>query len=486
MTNQEELAKIKSRSFFSVFSLLFQSSYSAALGFVAFFILTLKSGVYLLGIYNTVLAMMSFFNYVTNLGLAAALIQKKDADDLDLNTTFFIQFFLTLVVSMAGFFFTSYLFHFYKDLPRQATYLYWSILFSFLLLTFKTMPSILLEKKLEIYKVVTIQAIENTLFYLAVIIFSLLGFDIYSLVIAVILRSLVGTVTIFFFQPWWPKFQFSFSRAKTLLKFGIPFQGNSFLSLLKDDLLILYLGSALGLKNLGYVTFAKKYAEFSLRLIVDNINRVAFPLFSKFQHDTNLLKKSLEKVLFYDTLLIFPAIVGAGFVFEHLLRAVSPSYYLKWYLAIPSFYFFSISSFFVVFITPFINLFNAVGKVKISLTFMVLWTVLTWIFVPIAINILSYSGVGVAFALINATFILVIWRAKKILNFSLRQSTGSNFSFTLLIVLYLFICRLFFTNLYLFLVFSIIGAATIYLGLTYRAHGQALIDEFKQLRQNKI
>jgi O-antigen/teichoic acid export membrane protein len=108
----EQIKKIKSRSFLSIGSLLAQSSYSAGLGFLAFFILTLKSGVYLLGIYNTVLAMMSFFNYITNLGLAAAIVQKKDTKDIDLSTAFFIHFFLTLSDKIIGFFITYYLFKF--------------------------------------------------------------------------------------------------------------------------------------------------------------------------------------------------------------------------------------------------------------------------------------------------------------------------------------------------------------------------------------
>jgi O-antigen/teichoic acid export membrane protein len=77
MEKHKDLDVVKSRSFVSVASLLAQGSYTAVLGFAAFFILTIKSGVYLLGIYNTVLAALASFNYFTNLGLAAALMQKK-------------------------------------------------------------------------------------------------------------------------------------------------------------------------------------------------------------------------------------------------------------------------------------------------------------------------------------------------------------------------------------------------------------------------
>ena len=461
----DELKKIKKRSLWSVGSLLFNSSYSALLGFAAFFLLTLRSGVYLLGIYNTVLATLSFFNYFTNLGLAAAIIQKKDVEEVDLNTAFFIQFILSIVAVIMGFFLTNNLFSFYKDLPKTAVPLYWSVLVSFLLLSLKTIPSILLEKKIKIYKVVLVQAMENTVFYLTIIICTLMGLEIKSLVIAVLIRSVVGLTAIYIANPWFPKPMFSIKSAKALLSYGLPFQGNSFLALIKDDLLVIYLGGVIGLKNLGYVTFAKKYAEFSIRIIMDNINRVAFPLFARLQHEAALLKKSLEKVLFYETALIFPMVVGAMFVFDSLVHIV-PGYYLKWHLALFSFYFFSLSSFFVSLSTPFINLFNAQGKLKLSIAFMVMWTILTWLLVPWFIKLYGFNGISVAFFVMSLTFIFVFAVAKKMVKFSLLNSILIPLFSTIAMGLYLLIVRMAFLdrlhNVFLHVGFSLVGAVVVY------------------------
>ena len=325
----EDIKQIKQRGVLSAGSLLFQSGFSAILGFAAFFILTLKSNLYLLGIYNTVLAMMAFFNYFSSLGLAAAIIQKKEVDEKDLNTAFIIQTALSLFIIIVGFFLTNYLFVIYKDLPKSAVYLYWALLFSFFFLSLKTIPSVLLEKKIQIYKVVLVQLLENVVFYLIVIIMSLMNMDIYSLVIAVIIRSLVGVIAIYIMNPWSPKLIFSRSSAKSLLSYGVPFQGNSFLALVKDDLMIIYLGAVIGFEKLSIVTFAKKYAEFSIRLIMDNINRVAFPIYSQFQNNKALLKKSVEKILFYEALFIIPIIIGSVFVFDNLLKLM-PGYFVKW------------------------------------------------------------------------------------------------------------------------------------------------------------
>lgn len=481
---EEDIQRIKSRSFLSAGTLVAQTSYAAILGFAAFFILTIKSGIHLLGIYNTVLAMMSFFNYFTNLGLAAALLQKKDMDETDVHTAFFIQMILTILVVVVGFFLTGYLFTFYTDAPATTEYLYWALLVSFFLLSLKTIPSVMLEKKIAIYKVVFASALENTVFYACVIIFSLAGWEIYSLVIAVLARSLVGVVVIYMLHPWSPRLIFSLASAKALLAYGIPFQGNSFLALIKDDLLIIYLGSAIGLKNLGYVIFGKKYAEISIRVVMDSINRVAFPLFARFQKEKDMLSKSVEKVLFYESFFIFPILVGAVFIFDSLLKIV-PGYFDKWAVALFSFYFFSASAFLVSLSTPFINLFNAIGKLKTSLAFMALWTVLLWGLVFIGLRIAGYNGVSIAFFLMSLTFIFVVYAAKKYVHFSLIRAVRAPLLASLAMAVYLAVARFvsldYLHNTFLHVVVSLIGAAVLYAGVIFAIKGKRLYDELKTL-----
>ena len=72
-----DIKQIKQRGVLSVGSLLFQSGFSAVLGFGAFFILTLKSNLYILGIYNIVLAMMAFLTIFPVLDWQLPLSKKK-------------------------------------------------------------------------------------------------------------------------------------------------------------------------------------------------------------------------------------------------------------------------------------------------------------------------------------------------------------------------------------------------------------------------
>lgn len=334
-----------------------------------------------------------------------------------------------------------------------------------------------------------VQLVENTLFYLAIIVFVLLDFEIGSLIVAVSLRSIMGLVLIYFLRPWTPRVVFSLNSAKRLLSFGIPFQGNSFLSLIKDDLLIIYLGGAIGFTNLGYVTFAKKYAEFSLRIVMDNLNRVAFPLFSRFQKKTKMLKKSLEKVLFFESYLIFPIIIGGLFIFDSLLLVV-PGYFDKWQPALFSFYFFSFSAVFISLSTPFINIFNSIGKVRLSLYFMVFWAALTWVSVPLFIKVFGFNGISIAFFIMSLSFIIVFQTARRFVKFSLSESYKTTLLATLSMTVYLSLARILFEGYMqdplLHLVFSVLGGMAVYFLTTFFLKGKEFyLELFELIRPKK-
>lgn len=482
--DENELKTLKKRGIVSAFSLLFQSSYSAILGFVAFFALTYKSGIELLGIYSTVLASLSFFNYITNLGLAAALIQKKDAKSVDYNTAFYIQLVLVTIAVGLGYYFGESIVNAYKGVPANTIYLYYSLLASLFLLSLKTIPSILLEKNVEIYKNVIISSIENTIFYVVIIVMVFFNYTIEALITAVILRAVIGLIAMYTLKPWRPMAEFSVQSMKDLLSFGLPFQGNSFLALVKDDLMIIYLGQIIGLPALGIVSFGKKYAEMAVRLVTDNINRVAFPVLSRVQDNKELLSKSLMNSVFFSSLIVFPIIIGAALTFDSFLKIVD-GYYDKWNAALFSFYFFSGSALLVSLTTPFINLFNASKKVNLSLLFMVLWTVLMWALIPLLVNLYGYNTISVVFFIVSATVVFVIWKAKEIVHFSLWKTLQGVLVASSAMLLYLSVIRLIslslFGNPVIHLVFSLVGAPVVYIAVIISYHG---IKVFKDVLRN--
>src|SRR3989344_2685552 len=104
----------------------------------------------------------------------------------------------------------------------------------------KTIPSVLLERRLDFNKLVVPQILETIVFNAVAVYFAYRGLGIGSFTFAVLARGIVGVVALYSVEPWMPRFAFEKQSAKQLLSFGIPFQLNSFLALLKDDLFTLF------------------------------------------------------------------------------------------------------------------------------------------------------------------------------------------------------------------------------------------------------
>src|SRR3990172_9974370 len=360
----------------SVMSLFFQSGYSAVLGLIANLVLTVLLSPAVFGMYITVLSIISLLNYFSDIGLAASLIQKKEISDEDIKTTFTVQQILITILITIGFFSTSFIKKFYI-LPTEGIYLFWGLLLAFFISSLKTIPSIFLERKIQFQKIVQVQVIENTVFYLLSIILAILNFGVMSFTYAVIARAIVGLIAMYSISFWKPTLGVSIKSLKHLLSFGLLFQASSFLALFKDDLIILFLGKVLGFEALGYIGWAKKWAEAPIRIIMDSLSRVLFPLFSRFQNEKDRLSRLIEKIIYYQSALIIPATLGLSLIMGKMVQLIPR--YSKWESALHLFYLFCLSSLFSSYSTPFINFLNGIGKVKISFYFMAGWTVATWI-----------------------------------------------------------------------------------------------------------
>lgn len=415
-----DLELIKKKAKAGVFVLTSRTAILQIITFTSTFLLTILLKPEVFGIFFVVSAAVSFLSYFSDIGLAAALVQKKEEiTDSDLKTTFTIQLILVLIIISLSFVLSNNIVRFY-NLGPSGLWLFRSLLFAFFLSSFKTIPSIILERKLEFKKFVIPQIVETLFFYITVVILAWLGWGITSFTIGVIMRALSGLITIYIIVPWLPRIGIEKNSAKKLLNFGIPFQLNSLLALVKDDLLTVYLGKSLGFTAVGYIGWAKKWSEMPLRLIMDNINKVSFPTFSRLQHHSDQMAKAVEKAIFFVLLLTLP-IVFAGIILIEPLVKVIPKY-SKWEPAIFSFYLFSLSVILSSVSSLLTNMIQSIGKVKITLRLMIMWTTLTWILIPLFIKIFGFNGVAIAMVLISLTSIVTLIIAKKLIHFSLKKA----------------------------------------------------------------
>lgn len=403
------------------------------ISFISTFILTILLSPSAFGVFFIVTAVISLLSYFSDFGLAAALIQKKDEPERkELVSVFTVQQILVGGICIFLFIYSASIGNYYK-LDQNGIFLLRALIASFFLSSLKTIPSVLLERKLQFDLLVVPQILETFIFYLTAIIFAFKGMGVVSFAWASLARGIVGLIAIYMVCPWKLGLGISFGSLKHLLNFGLPFQTNSLLAFVKDDLMTLFLGKILPLGQVGYLGWAKKWAEAPLRLIMDNIIRVTFPAFARLQDDKIILGKALEKSFFFLGLFTLP-ISAMLLVFIHPMVDIIPKY-SKWEPAVYAFYLYTLSSVFAAFSSPIINALNAIGKIKSTLLMMVVWTVLTWLLVPFFTIKIGFNGAAVAAVLISVTSIIPIIMVKKIIRFSVLIPLNKSVISTILMVI---------------------------------------------------
>lgn len=474
---QLDLELIKKRAISGIVTFTLRTFFIQALAFVATFILTILLTPADFGIFFVVSALINLLVYFSDIGLAASLIQKKEEPTrADLVSTFTIQQAIMLTLVVLAFIFSSRVASFYR-LDPNGLLLLKALIFSLFLSSLKTIPSILLERKLNFTKLVIPQVAENIVFYTIAVILALWGFGIASFTWAVLARGIIGLILIYILSPWLPAIAINRESAKRLTKFGLPFQLNSILALLKDDLLTVFLGKILTFNQVGYVGWAQKWAYLPLRFFMDNVNKVTFPAYSRLQEHKANLGKAIEKSLFFVTYFVYPSIFTMVAIAPSLLSIIPR--YGKWEPALPLLYLFAINSIFSAISTTFTNALFAIGKPKIVLNFMIFWTTATWLLTYPLVLKFGYFGVGLASAIVATSSIAIAYFVKKEIPISIAKSIFG----PLLISAVMFIClKSLLTILPLkisSLILVIFAGAIIYFVLSFAIFKKHLIEDSK-------
>jgi len=431
----------------------------------------------LLGIFVIASGILSFFSYFSDFGLAGAIIQKKEITEHDLNTTFLIQEVIALLISMSVWFMAPFIAKYY-GFDDGGMWLIRSLSVGFFLTSLKVIPSVLLERELKFEKIVWTDIIEAVVFNSLLIYLSFNNYGIWSFSWAVIAQRVSGLIVLYMLAPWRVRIGYSTQSAKELFRFGVPFQLNSILALLKDRLTPLITAFILGSEKTGYLSWAQGIANRPLE-VMSIVIRVTFPAFSRLQHDKDALKNIVEKALFLTVVLLYPILFGILAVLPVFIEVMGKQ---KFEPTMHLIYIFIIASFWAIPSTTFTNVLNAVGKIKITLVLMVMWTLLTWILAPIFAIYFDYTGVAIAYLIISFTSIIPIVLVKNMFNIDLFGSILKPLIASFIMAVLVFTLSLFLTRNLLVLISLVILGGLIYTGLIILFAKEKLIETFRSFK----
>lgn len=337
-------------------------------------------------------------------GLAPSFIQRREElSDGDLRVGFTLQLLSTTLVVAVVLLVAPQLASLYPKAPSETVWLVRTLALFLYLTSWRSMSALQLERELRYDRLARIEVAESLVYQAVAVGLALNGFGVWSFVWAALMRGLLGTVMVFLAAPWKVRFGFDRAVARRILLFGVPFQLQNVVNQASSWVTPLFVGSYIGPQAVGYLTWASSNGRKPL-MLVDSVMRVAFPHFSRLQHDDSEAERIIGRYLTY-------LLAITGFWFALLLTdgrdVVALVYTNKWKAAVPALIMYAATLFLEV--PAWISgvALNARGEVRFTTRVMVVRSVAQILF---SIPLVFWLGFnGVPFAILLASGISVPW-----------------------------------------------------------------------------
>lgn len=301
-----------------------------AIAFIVFFLLARLLGPETFGLIALAAVFMAFIQVFADQGFAEALVQREQLETEHLNTAFWTNIAIGLLITLLCLGGAQLIADLFKQ-PQLTPIIRWLSL-SFLLRALSSVHEAIFRRNLA-FKTLAIRSLVAVVFGgLVGIIMALMGFGVWSLVGQQLSNSLIQVIVLWVASDWRPGFQFSRNHFRDLFSFGINVVGMNVLDFINsraDDFLI---GYFLGPVALGYYSVAYRIMTIVIDLLTNVINQVAIPAFSKLQKEPERLRDAFYTVTKFTSLVSFPIFIGLSALAPELIRLLLGP---KWLPSIP-------------------------------------------------------------------------------------------------------------------------------------------------------
>jgi len=368
------------------------------------------------GIMAILLAFITISDCFVTYGIGTSLVQKKDADDLDYSSIFYMTEVTALVLYLILFFCAPLISKFYhmelltKILRILAVILFFDAV--------NAVQTAIVQKTMQFKKLFLSNMGAFLVSGIAGVILAIKGFGVWTLVAQQLLNVFLMTVILWFTVNWRPKFIFSFERVKKLYGFGWKLMFSALLDVLYKQLYSLTIGRVYSKENLGNFNKGEQFPSMIESALDGSIQSVMLPALVAKNENKDELKKMVRKTLKTSCFIVFPCMFGLAGVSNNLVLILLTD---KWIGCVP---FLILSCFFFLFypiqITN-LTVINANGRSDIYLKLEIIKKVigLSILFVTLPFGLITMAW-GRILSVILAT-IISMYPNKKIIDYSINK-----------------------------------------------------------------
>lgn len=346
-------------------------------------------------------------------GFNTALIQKKESDDLDFSSIFYLSFFVAGILYVVLFFTAPFVSRFYQSdlLTKLLRVISLTLFFG----AINSVQNAYVSKTMQFRRFFfsSMGAVIGS--GIVGIVLAYKGFGVWALVFQQLVRDFLICVILWFTVKWRPKFMFSFSRVKSLFSFGWKLLVSGLLDTVFRNIYNLIVGRIYNKETLGYFNRGHQFPQVIATNLDGSIQSVMLPTLSSHNDDVTEVKRITRRSISMSAFLLMPCMFGLAAVAEPLVKVLLTD---KWLPCVPFLQLACISYAIYPIHTANLTGINALGRSDVFLKLEIikkLITILNIVFtIPLGIYAMAIGQVISAFisSFINA------WPNKKLMNYT--------------------------------------------------------------------
>lgn len=366
--------------------------------------------------YGTI-ALVTVFTQILNVfidsGFGNALIQKKDADDLDFSTVFYFNIAICVLLYLGMFLVAPLIAKFYNDASLTPVVRVLSL--TLIISGVKNVQQAYVSRTMQ-FKRFFFATLGGTIGAAVIgIAMAYFGFGVWALVAQQIFNATVDTLILWITVKWRPKWMFSWQRLKGLFSFGWKLLASSLLDTVYSDLRQLIIGKMYTKTDLAQYNRGKQLPDLLVNNIDTSINSVLLPAMSQVQDNPERVKNMTRRAMKTSTYVIAPVMMGLAFTAESVIHLILTE---KWLPCVPFLRIFCITYMFYPVNTTNLNAIKAMGR---SDLFLKLETIKKVIGLIVLLGTMWFGVMAMAYSLLFTSItsqIINSWPNKKLLDYS--------------------------------------------------------------------
>tara|TARA_B110000240_G_scaffold83859_1_gene95455 strand:- start:2109 stop:3536 length:1428 start_codon:yes stop_codon:yes gene_type:complete len=245
------------------------------------------------------IAMLSIFyafsQAFVDSGLSAALVQKKDCTEIDYNSVYWFNIFISIVLYIVLYFSAPIIANLFENklLILLVRIYSLNLVISSLTMVHRT----IMMKRLMFKELSIVGFLSSLISGLLAILLVYKGYSYWALVFQLLSSSVILGILVVFLCKWKPLFKFSIKSFKTLFIFGMPILVTAIINSIYNNIYSLIIGSKYNANDLGIYNRAYSLSAFVPINVGDATARALFPVYSIIQDNKEKLKKEKLKAL---------------------------------------------------------------------------------------------------------------------------------------------------------------------------------------------